>query len=342
MKPLAKPALRAVTLAALLSAVALQTGCGSLRNRGGDSGRTVLTGSLAALPQKPGAGDYRRELAFGGDARFYDIHVPASYVPGRRMPLVLVLHGGGGDPGAVRSITGFDTIADQNGCIVLYPAGTGEHGGAKRLSWNILKSGTYATKAGKDDLGFIRTILKDVQDGFAVDTKRVYATGISQGGMMCYRMACDPDLSSRIAAIAPVAAVMTVDPKACNASRPMPILHFHGLQDQFIPYAGGIGSKLERVDPVPRPGVPETMKYWQARNKVGDQARARSRRGVADGATYGREGDPGEIVLWTLGDGGHTWPGGESGLPEFYIGKVNRDIDASSAIWTFFQRHPLP
>lgn len=287
------------------------------------------------------AGDFRRDLSFGGDDRFYDVHVPASYRPGTPVPLVMVLHGGGGSPSAVRGITGMDRVSDQNGFIVIYPAGTGERARDSRLSWNILKSDTFATANNKDDLGFIRAVLKDVQAKYAIDTKRIYATGISQGGMMCYRFACDPDLSGRIAAIAPVAAVMTVDPADCKPSRTMPIIHFHGLDDKFIPFEGGIGSRLERIDPVARPGVPETMKFWLAKNKVGDRPRDQGRRGDAGFQDFGREGEPGEVILWKLDGAGHTWPGGDSGLPEMFIGKVNRDISASEVIWKFFTRHSL-
>ncbi len=287
------------------------------------------------------AGDFRRDVTFGGDDRFYDVHVPASYRPGTAVPLVMVLHGGGGSPSAVRGITGMDRVADQNNFIVIYPAGTGERGRDTRLSWNILRSETYATANNKDDLGFIRAVLKDVQSQFSIDSKRIYATGISQGGMMCYRFACDPDLSGRIAAIAPVAAVMTVSPADCKPSRAMPIIHFHGLEDKFIPYAGGIGSRLERIDPVERPGVPETMKYWLAKNGAGASPRVRDRRGKADLEEFGQDGSPGEVILWKLEDGGHTWPGGESGLPEMFIGKVNRDVSASDLVWKFFTRHSL-
>lgn len=287
------------------------------------------------------AGDFRRDLSFGGDDRFYDVHVPPTYRPGTPVPLVIVLHGGGGSPTAVRGITGMDRVADQNNFIAIYPAGTGEKGRDTRLSWNILKSGTYATANKKDDLGFIRAVLKDVQARYSIDPKRIYATGISQGGMMCYRFACDPDLSGRIAAIAPVAAVMTVDPSDCNPSREMPIIHFHGLDDKFIPYDGGIGSRLERIDPVERPGVPETMKYWLAKNKAGTTPRLREKRGLADLQEFGGEASKGEVILWKLEDGGHTWPGGDSGLPEMFIGKVNRDVSASDLIWKFFTRHTL-
>jgi polyhydroxybutyrate depolymerase len=317
----------------------LDTYAGGRRKRNQAPSQVTLSDDSTAKSQ--GAGDFRRDISFGGDARFYNIHVPKSYKPGSKVPLVMVLHGGGGSPDAARTTSGFDKLADENNFITIYPAGTGERGGDSRLSWNILKSGTFATQQNKDDLGFIRAVLKDVQSRFSIDEKRIYATGISQGGMMCYRFACDPDLSGRIAAIAPVAAVMTVDPKDCRPSREMPIIHFHGLKDEFIPFDGGVGAKLKRIDNVPRPGVPETVNFWTAKNNLGDKPRDRGSRGLAGFQDFGKDGQAGEFILWKLEDGGHTWPGGDSGLPEFFIGKVNRDISASEIIWKFFTRHSL-
>jgi polyhydroxybutyrate depolymerase len=288
------------------------------------------------------AGDFRRPLAHKGDDRFYDMHVPASYRPGTAVPLVLVLHGGGGSPAAARNTSAMDAVAAREGFIVVYPSGTGPDAPDSRLTWNILKSGTYATAQGKDDLGFIRKVLDDVQRRFSIDPKRIYAAGISQGGMMCYRFACDPDLSARIAAIAPVAAVMTVDPSDCKPSRPMPIMHFHGLEDKIIPYAGGIGERMKRIDPTERPGVPETLTFWLKRNKLDEKPRDRGSRGKAGFEDFGREGAPGEFILWRMENGGHTWPGGGTGQPEIFIGNVNRDISASELMWKFFQRHQLP
>jgi len=327
-----------ILLAVLVSGLTMETHAGARRQKE----KNVENKTLSDSGKSEGGqsvGDFRRELSFGGDNRYYEIHVPASYKAGKKTPMVMVFHGGGGNPGAVRNTTGFDAISDREGFIVVYPGGTGKSDDAKRLSWNILISETPATQNKKDDLGFVRAVLKDVQGRFAIDESRIYATGISQGGMMCYRLACDPDLSGRIAAIAPVAGVMTVPAENCNPSRAVPIMHFHGKNDTVVPYDG---SKGGRMDPVTRPSVEKTIKFWIAKNKLAESPRDTGNRGKAAFEDFGKDGAPGEVKLWSLEDGGHTWPGGDSGLPEFVIGKVNRDISATEIIWKFFQRHELP
>lgn len=332
---------RAVTmmLAAVIIGQSLDAFAGARRRREKNKEVTTLNESQKVPAGQQTAGNFRRDLSFGGDQRYYEMHVPASYKPGSKVPLVLVFHGGGGNPSAVRNTTGFDAVSDREGFVAVYPAGTGKNEDASRLSWNILLSDTPATQNKKDDLGFVRAVLKDVTARLSIDERRIFATGISQGGMMCYRLACDSDLSGRIAAIAPVAGVMTVPPGDCRPSRAMPILHFHGKNDAVVPYQGGQGG---RIDPVTRPSVADTMKFWLAKNKLGDTPRDRGNRGKALFQDFGKEGAPGEVTLWSLEDGGHTWPGGESGLPEFIIGKVNRDISATEIIWKFFSRHSLP
>ncbi len=327
-----------VLLAAILLGLSMDADAGARRKKEKNVENKTLSDSDKAGGGQQ-TGDFRRELSFGGDNRFYEIHVPASYKAGKKVPMVMVFHGGGGNPGAVRTTTGFDAISDREGFIVIYPGGTGKSEDARRLSWNILISETPATQNKKDDLGFVRAVLKDVQGQFSIDDRRIYATGISQGGMMSYRLACDPDLSGRIAAIAPVAGVMTVPTENCNPSRAVPIMHFHGMNDTVVPYDG---SKGGRMDPVTRPSVANTIKFWIAKNKLSDTPRDRGSRGKAAFQDFGKEGAPGEVRLWSLEDGGHTWPGGDSGLPEFVIGKVNRDISATEIIWKFFQRHQLP
>lgn len=272
--------------------------------------------------------------------RYYILYVPASYDPSVPAPLVVMLHGGGGTPGSLITSSRMNRQADAHGFIVAYPSGTGAN--PKRLFWNVLSSHTFATENNVDDIGFIGRLIDDISSRINVDGKRIFASGISQGGMLCYRLACDPVMSSRIAAIAPVAAVMTVPADQCAASRPVPLISFNGREDGIILYNGGISSVVPRNDRISRPGVLESVLYWVKAAGLSLTPNASGERGSAVMQQYGEDEQGFEVVLWTLNDGGHTWPGGIEVLPNWLVGRVNNDIDASALIWDFFSRHQLP
>ena len=283
-----------------------------------------------------GPGNYTRQIDSGGITRYYDIHVPASYSRDKPTPVVLNLHGGSGNPKQQRRDSGMDAVADKNGFIAVYPAGTSAMG--KLLTWNIGSVKSYATKKNIDDIGYFRRLLPDLTTIFNVDGKRVYATGISQGAMMCYRLACE--LSDKIAAIAPVAGVMQVPDADRKPTHSMPIIHFHGLEDKHVTYDGSVSRTL--VGDVDRPSVPETINWWIAKDGLKTTPTKEGKMGAAEYSQYTSADGRGEIVLWTLTDGGHTWPGGDSPLPESRMGKTNRDINASELMWEFFAKHALP
>lgn len=273
-------------------------------------------------------------------SRYYILYVPATCDLSTPVPVVLMFHGGGGTPEGLARTSQMNKQADLHGFVVVYPSGSGSN--PRRLFWNVLKSQTYATVNNIDDLGFVERLLSDLQSKIRVDTSRIYAAGMSQGGMLCYRLACDEKMSGRIAAIAPVGAVMTVDPQECRASRAVPVISFNGLQDPIILYQGGVSTKIPRNDRINRPSVNDSIMYWVKLAGLSEKPDASGSRGQAEMKQYGQNQAGSEVLLWSLADGGHTWPGGNEMLPEWLVGNVNRDIDASSLIWDFFSRHRLP
>lgn len=293
----------------------------------------------AAAPVAAPVGLSTHRIYEDGRERSVLVYRPANLPAKKPVPLVLALHGGGGLPENMMDVSGFNALADTHGFVVAYPSGTGST--PRRLFWNILKSGTYATANEIDDLGFLQRVLDDVSAMVRVDTNRIYAAGFSQGGMMCYRMACDPAWSKRLAAIAVVGATMTVDPEACQAERAVPVISFHGRLDPFNNFAGGIAEKAPRNDQVARPGVEDSIRYWVLRGGLDAQPSASGSMGTAVMHQYGPDQVGFEVVSWVLDDGGHTWPGSDGNLPEWMMGKVNRDLSASVLIWDFFSRHPL-
>lgn len=304
---------------------------------------TVLLASAVACPKElkvhgPQADPKNKEIAlkFGGRDRFALVHAPVSYKPGTPMPVVLVFHGGGGFPDAVRFQSRMDEVSDRHGFIAVYPAGTGNMRNVM-LSFNAGACCGYAMSNQVDDVGFTAALLDELEKRYTIDPDRVYATGLSNGGMLVYRLACE--LSDRIAAIGPVATTLTLD--NCRPKRPVSVIHFHGVEDPNVPYRGGKGPKsLSQTD---YRGIQETIDTWVRLNGC-PTTPTETTRGAATRLAYGPGRDGAEVVLWRIADGGHTWPGGEiSRLEALYgLGKVNRDIVASELMWEFFQHHPRP
>jgi polyhydroxybutyrate depolymerase len=209
--------------------------------------------ALVVLAGNPlGPGDHTRSLKMGEVDRSYLVHVPPKYDAKKPTPVVLVLHGAGTNGAITVFFCGMNKKADEAGFIAVYPNGTGLAG--LMLTWN---AGRFQGKEGKaDDVAFIAKLLDDLATVVNVDPKRVYATGISNGGMMCYRLAAE--LSDRIAAIAPVAGTMAID--KYNPKRPVPVMHFHGTADKMVPFAGP-GSHTPKVT-VHTPASNEGAGWW--------------------------------------------------------------------------------
>ncbi|MGA2622215.1 MAG: PHB depolymerase family esterase [Thermoguttaceae bacterium] len=290
-----------------------------------------------------GPGDYARQLKVDGLDRYYEIHVPPGYEKTKAWPLVLVFHGGGGHPGTIRYESGLDRTADQGGFLVAYPAGTAKSGALNRraLLWNDGRPFRDGTFSPVDDVGFVRTLLDDVSALFHVDPQRVYAAGYSNGAQFSYRLA--QQMSGRIAAIAAVAGQRPPDQLFPKPPRPVAVLQFAGLQDRIAPYHGGVPAIDAEWQTNIKP-VRESVAAWAALDGCPAEPASTKRVGMAVAFYYGPGRDGTEVVLWTLEDGGHTWPGGNvvplPGLARL-LGNVNRDIRASDLMWEFFRRHPL-
>ncbi len=293
----------------------------------------LTTGTTKPDPLTPG--DHARTLQVDGQARSYLVHVPPKYDPATPLPVVLVFHGAGMNAGMMQRFSGLDGKADEAGFLAVYPNGTGagpfltfNSGG---VEWELIKKQP-------NDVAFVGQLLDDLATVAAVDPKRVYAAGLSNGGMMCYRLAAE--LSNRIAAIAPVAGTMAVN--EAQPTRPVPILHFHGTEDRLVPY-GGPDRRVPKF--LTFKSVDETVATWVKLNGCQSEPVVEELPDTAEDGTkvtrktY-RGANGAEVVLVTIACGGHTWPG--RGAPFFLIGRSTRDICANDLIWEFFSRHPLP
>ena len=293
---------------------------------------------LQAGPRAGPEGTRTRTVTVGGVQRSYRVHVPPSYDRRRAFPFVIAFHGGASNPEAMARFSGLDEKADEAGFIVAYPAGSGRL--PRVLTWNAGRCCGYASNQDVDDVGFVRALVEDLAGQVHLDRKRIFATGISNGGQMAYRVAAE--LSDQIAAIAPVSGSLEVD--VPRVSRPVSVVHFHGTDDKYLPFAGGLGPRSLATGP--HASVEHSVGTWVRLDEC-RPARAVQEMPVkvADGTTVVRHAYEGcrggaEVVLYEIRGGGHTWPGRPSA--ERLLGVTTQNVSANDVLWDFFARHPLP
>lgn len=271
-------------------------------------------------------------IAVNGAERKYLLHVPPNLAQGTPAPLVLALHQFSDTPEGMESLSDFNELADKEGFIVAYPKGN-------IRVWNAGQRGE------PDDIAFLEALVQELARKHPVDLKRVYACGISAGGMMAQWFACKSDTFAAIAEVAGSLSRSTLEP--ITQQRNIPALLMHGTDDPVVPYNGG----ETYAGPGMRPtffSAEEQAAFWAARNGCGEtpvmeelppidpKDPTRVKRFVYPCAE-GRE-----VVRYQIDGGGHTWPGHDNWYPAFIVGPTSHQIDATLEIWRFFQRHARP
>ena len=262
-----------------------------------------------------------------GEEREYLLHVPRRYDAARPAPLVVSLHGAMNWPAFQGEVSRWNTLADEHGFLVVYPAGEGF--GPK--AWFMRGARQPATMP---DVVFIADLLAKLQAEYRIDPARIYVNGLSNGGGMAFVVSCT--LSDRIAAIGAVAAAQSLPWTWCKDERPIPMIAFHGTQDTIVPYQGGKVA----IAPLPFPSVPGWAAQWARRNGC----KARSESVPARDVTrleYTGCAEHASVVLYTLEGAGHQWFGGRA-MPEWMVGPMSNQVDATRTMWEFFSRHRLP
>lgn len=271
-------------------------------------------------------------IVSSGQSREYLLYVPRSYNRTKPTPLVISLHAAPLWPARQRETTHRDSLADEHGFIVVYPArmtpwGTGT--GVWPRIW-LLRPEAALTA----NIRFISDLIDPLQEGYNIDPARIYANGFSNGGAMAFALSCR--LSHRIAAIGTVSAAQDQEPFSwCAEPHPTPLINFHGTAD-LVPYNGG----KVRLSPKPFPSVLTWTADWARRNRCGPSPGDSL---VAPGVTrlkYTHCANDATVVLYTLRGGGHSWPGGRP-LPKWLVGPTNGSVDATREMWAFFREHPL-
>ena len=277
-------------------------------------------------------GDYRRTISIGDRVRSYLLHIPPAPDRGQPLPVVIVLHGGGGNAEGMAQTSGFTVKADEERFIVIYPNGTGRLPN-RLLTWNSGNCCGYAYENNVDDVSFIRAVIGQVRQELNVDSRRIFVTGFSNGGMMSYRLACE--LSDIVAAVAPVAGALNYE--KCDPVRPVSVVAFHGTADEHVLYEGGEPTRRADRNPRVDRSVAEAMSYWVKRDQCANRIRKERQGSVAIEDYAGCRNGTG-VRLYTLEGQGHAWPGGE--VWARWADRPTTALKATDVMWEFFSSHP--
>ncbi len=294
-----------------------------------------------------GPGDHVIALKHGGRERSAIVHVPARAQEKTALPVVLNFHGGGGHGANEQDYSLMDRLADRETFIAVYPNGTGRF--EKRLlTWNAGSCCAYAAINNIDDVGFVRALIAELSDKLPIDRRRVYATGLSNGGMMAHRLAAEA--SDLIAAVAPVAGGMVLPRiETSKSTRAISVMHIHSVDDPRALYSGGLGPPFPMTkSQVFHPNIDQMIAKWVQHNGCALEPTIADRRSDRDGRghqatkfVYDKCRNGAEVILWKLTGAGHVWPGGKQKVMERILGPSTDIIDANREMWNFFSRFSL-
>ena len=294
-----------------------------------DVTRSNVPPSRTAPAQPPaglGAGSHAYSIESGGIARTYRVYQPAGLTGA--VPLVIMLHGGGGSGANAERYYGWDQQANISKFIVAYPDGLGPNVPA----WNVDGGDCcgYPARRQIDDVRFIEDMVTTIESQADIDKARIYAAGISNGGIMAYTLACETSL---FAAIGPDSATQL---DACDHRSPTSVIHIHGLEDTTIPFDGGQGGGSAKID---GPPVSEVIAGWRKTDDCSPPSSSTT--GVVttqiSSCAHGRA-----VELVTIADGGHGWPGSPPKATHASYGgnAPSQALNATSVMWKFFSQHP--
>ena len=276
-----------------------------------------------------------------GRERRFLVH---DFSAGPRAPVVIVLHGGGGHPENAVSMSQMDKVASREKFIAVYPGGTGGMPGGKLLTWNATHCCAYARENKVDDVSFIGKVIDELVSSGRADPKRIYVTGMSNGGMMTHVLA--QKLPDRIAAIAPIVGAVFGD--EAPAKSPVPAIIFVGQDDKNVPAAGGpLGGAAKRGSLARLRDKPEDhdvapaiaqAEFWARANGCAPPVKMNEARFDEIRWEKCTSGKP--VHFYSIANNGHAWPGGQAGRAE--ADQPTQAVNASEMMWQFFAANAKP
>lgn len=321
------------SIAAAIAVAMLVAGGIAVEAEAGPFSRDLRGADQSASRVIAGPGDYEFSFRHDGIRRKYLAHVPPAYRSDRPTPVVLALHGGGGSMRFQASDERYGLIGKSNdkGFIAVFPNGYAKNRRGLFATWNAGACCGDARDANIDDVGFLKAVVADVSRRASIDPARVYATGMSNGAMMAYRLACEaPEIFKAIMAVAG-----TDNTSACPAGKPVSILHIHALNDDHVLYEGGAGPAARDPSVVAEfVSVAATIEKWRARNACPAEP---NRVLSVEGAWCDRYtpcADDSAVMLCATETGGHSWPGGAKRRADE---PPSDAINASDLMWDFFE-----
>ncbi|HET9304576.1 MAG TPA: PHB depolymerase family esterase [Candidatus Sulfotelmatobacter sp.] len=328
--------------------------------------------ALAVATQTLQAQETKEKVTVDGVDREFNVRLPSGYDSQQHYPVVILLHGMNQDPDDIERLTRFDELADKDGVIVVYPAALHGRwnvgvrpqqrprmGPGPRRRWGYPGGGYPGGGGGypggqrpnrepdqqhrmgpPEDVAFINQMLDQIGSKFSADSSRIYAVGLSAGGMMSLRLGCA--ISERFAAVAAVGAAM---PKTmvCVPSRPVPAVMVNGTSDPVVPYGGGTEHNLN----LQTLSVEDSAKAWAKINHCAEKPEhsklpAHGKGGMETKVeTFGGCQQNAQVVLYSVKGAGNTWPGGEQYEAEKAVGKTSSDLDTNQVIWSFLVTRKL-
>jgi polyhydroxybutyrate depolymerase len=301
------------------------------------SNKLVSSGVYIHATRKPDV-DKEYSMQFEGRTRTYIVHIPQTFKDGP-IPLLFCLHGGGGTGKGLISLTfgRFNELSDSDGFIVVYP-------NAVEKNWNDgrMDKEAKSTKENINDVGFILAIIDELVKKYNIDKTKIFSCGISNGGFMSCRLACDK--SEVFSGVGILTATMGVDyyPK-CNPSKPLKVIIFNGTEDPLVPYNGG-NIEVFNKNRGKCISTDCLVDFWRKKNNCDNSPSIIKflDKDPTDGTTvekYTYTGCKGNssLVLFKITGGGHSWPGGKQYLGKKIIGNTCKDINACDEMWNFFK-----
>jgi polyhydroxybutyrate depolymerase len=320
--------------AATLAAVTVTIGGTAFAQRAGRLQQIIERARelRGAQPADPNAtpirapGDYRFSFVHDGITREYLVHVPKSY-RGAPTPMLVALHGGGGDADFQADDSKYRLISksEEAGFIAVFPNGYSRFRNGMLATWNAGTCCGAAERNNVDDVGFIREVVRRVEQQANIDSTRVFATGMSNGAMMSWRLACE---APEIRAIAPVEG--TDNTPGCKPPRPVPVIEFHAADDPNVPFNGGVGVGPSQTDFV---SVPKTQAKWVQLDRADPRARRVLTVAGAHCDLHPARAGGAPVELCLTDTGGHSWPGGGTQQGHKHPSMA---ISANDLMWNFF------